>query len=343
VLPSRPDPRWSGVPLPANFTPPSLALEHRVTSFQSIASNLSTQSAPATLQSLPSSSPQGQYNPLSHYIPCLHPGCKTHYSRTHSGPTYHLPQGPYSLSKHHGYCAPHAAKELKDATARCKRQWEALRQNAGRKTLGQIATEFDEYMEDFRSERRGEDAELLRRQKSVVLGAPAVKLSQPITATNDTQWRWLYTPRHCTRASCHSKPYSPFANHLFAFYHSSRPSKFSPLTTLCPACATTEVESFELLVMQKWGSRCGWDDEEWNKWFEGAVREREREMGFWEGAQEREVRERRVRRTEKGEGVKVKEANEKGSESGDIVKLEDGLKKKKSVFRRMFGAGKGVE
>jgi len=280
--PLRPDPRWSGIPLPANFTPPSLALEQRVTSFQSVASDLSVQSAPAVLQASPSTSPPGQYSPLENYIPCLHSTCKAHYSPAHTGPTYYLPQGPYSLSKHHGYCPHHASKELRETNALCKCEWERLRQNAGRKTLGQIATEFDVFLQSFRQDRRAKDTDLQRRQRRIVLGAPGTLLDggqpkdqkqQKHTDNNEAEWNWTYTPRHCTRSSCTSSPYSPFANHLYTFYHSARSSTFSPLPTLCPSCAKNEVEAFERYVAEKWSSRCGWDDGEWNEWFGKAVEE----------------------------------------------------------------------
>jgi hypothetical protein len=333
---SRPDPRWSGLPRPTNFTSPSLALEHRVSSFHSVTSDLSVQSASTTLQALSTARPKGQYNPLEHYIPCLHTGCKSHYSRTRSGPAYHLPQAPYSLSKLHGYCAHHASEELKDTNALCKRQWETLRQNAGRKTLGQIATEFDDFLQIFRHNRRLEDETLKSRQKRVVLGIPAVKGELPDA---DTDWIWIYTPRLCTRASCPSAPYSPFSNPLFSFYHTSRSSNFALLPTLCPSCAKNEVECFEHLVMQKWGSRCGWDDREWNKWFEHAVAERGREKVFWENAQARDVKERRVKRVvlnQKGEKDGGEASTEK--KGGEMDK-----NKKKSVFKRFFGPGKGNE
>jgi hypothetical protein len=91
--------------------------------------------------------------------------------------------------------------------------------------------------------------------------------------------------------------------------------------------------------MQKWGSRCGWDDREWNKWFEHAVAERGREKVFWENAQARDVKERRVKRVvlnQKGEKDGGEASTEK--KGGEMDK-----NKKKSVFKRFFGPGKGNE
>ncbi|KAF2833631.1 hypothetical protein CC86DRAFT_278824 [Ophiobolus disseminans] len=333
VQPSRPAP---GIPLPANFTPPSLAFEQRVSSFQSVASNLSVQSAPAVLQAPPSSSPPSQYNPLEHYIPCLHTTCKTHYSPVHGGPTYYLPQGPYTLPKHHGYCPQHASKELRETNAACKREWESLRQNAGRQTLGQIANEFDSFLHAFRQDRRAEDADLLRRQRRIVLGAAHALLAgaQTQQKRNDaSDWDWSYTPRHCTRSACSAAPYSPFANHLHAFYHSPRSSTFAPLLTLCPPCAKNEVEAFERYVVEKWGSRCGWEDELWNEWFGNAVADRSAERDFWLGAQERVVRERGPARSVQREVRQKEEEESRGEE-----KIKEG---KKGVWKRLFGGVMG--
>lgn len=307
----------------ADFTSPSLALEHRVSSFQSVSSNQSVQSAPAQLQTPLVSSLPGPYNPLEHHVPCLHKECTAHFSPTSLGPTYYISQGPYSLSKHHGYCPQHASKELKEANAWCKRKWESLRQNAGRKTLGQIASEFDVFLDTFRQNRRHEDADLQRRQKRIIIGTEASK-------EEDEEWMWMYTPRHCTRASCPSARYSPFANHLFAFYHARRSSTFTALPSLCPPCARDEVEAFERMISEKWASRTGWDEGEWNYWFGKVTQDRDMGREFWEKAQEREVRERRT-----GQGVdeqKVEKVNERGGE-----KL---VGKKKSVFKRLFGGGR---
>ncbi|KAH7389569.1 hypothetical protein DE146DRAFT_619701 [Phaeosphaeria sp. MPI-PUGE-AT-0046c] len=328
VQPSQSGPRRLSARPSADFTPPSLALEHRVSSFQSVSSNQSVQSAPAELQTpLPSSLP-GPHNPIEHYVPCLHQECTVHFSSTNLGPTYYISQGPYSLSKHHGYCPQHASKELKGANAWCKQNWESLRQNAGRKTLGQIASEFDVFLDTFRQNRRVEDAELRQRQKRIILGNESSK-------DEDTEWKWNYTPRHCTRASCPSARYSPYANHLYAFYHSRRSSTLTALPTLCPPCARNEMEAFERMVTEKWMSRTGWDEREWNYWFGAVMQDRDMGREFWEKAQEREVKERQ---TGQEEGV-GKETMDKG-EDGVVEKL---IAKKKSVFKRLFGGGKGGE
>lgn len=258
--------------------------------------------------------------------------CSAHFSSGSLGPTYYIPQGPYSLSKHHGYCPQHASKELKEANAWCKRNWESLRQNAGRKTLGQIASEFEAFLDTFRRNRRGEDVELLQRQGRIIVGGDTSK------DNTDTEWKWKYTPRHCTRASCPSARYSPFANHLFAFYHTRRALTFYPLPTLCPPCARNEVEAFERMVSEKWASRTGWDEAEWEMWFGTVMQDREMATEFWEKAQEREVMERRAGQVPGVEKKKKKEKTEKRVEKDE----ENVVGKKKSVFRRLFG-GKGGE
>jgi hypothetical protein len=355
ALPTRPNPRLSKVPsrVSENFTSPSLALEKRVSSVLSVKSNISAQSAPAVLQAPPSTGPPGQYNPLEHYIPCLYATCTANYSPVHCDPTYYLSQGPYSLSKHRGYCPTHATKELKEANAECKRNWESLRQNAGRKTLGQIASEFDFFLETFRQERRLEDKELRARQKRLVLGTLSSeegnKNKQPETSTTHTEnevWNWQYTPRHCTRVSCPSHPYSPFANHLYSFYRpqsQSQSQSIHPLPTLCPPCAQNELDAFHRMLQEKWNSRCGWLDDEWNEWFDKAVKDRLVEREFWERAQEREVREREVSRVHDGNmGVKEGAGDGKGVDvvEGGMKKVDGGKKERKSVFKRLFRVGR---
>ncbi|KAH4608569.1 hypothetical protein HBH82_071780 [Parastagonospora nodorum] len=321
-----PNRRQSHAKAPEDFTPPSLALERRVSSFQSTTSTFSVQSAPAAL---PSTTPPGPYNPLDNYIPCLSPSCSTLYSPTHLGLAFYLPQGPYSLSKLRGYCPTHAAQDLRDANAWCKSNYERLRQNAGRKTLGEIAGEFEIFLEEFRLQRKSEEKELNEKLKRRVIGSsPGGK--QPL----DSEWRWEFTTRHCTRASCPSTRYSPFANNLYAFYHphiqtQSEPSSFAPLPTLCPECATNEVAAFERLITEKWGSRCGWHEQDWDEWIKKVVGERFEEKGFWEGAQEREVGEWVARRGEKiVDEVKVEK-----------VEVQVEKRKKVGVFKRLFGKG----
>jgi hypothetical protein len=315
------DQRRSVVQPLANFTPPSLTLEHRVSSF---ASNFSVQSAPAALQTSSATSPTGQYNPLEHYVPCLHATCTINFSPTIHGPVYRIPQGPYSLLSHCGYCPHHASKELKEANAYCKSNWESLRQNAGRKTLGQIATEFDIFLDVFRNTRRLQDEDLQKRQKRIVLGTWPIGQNKD-KQDDDTEWNWIYAPRHCTRSSCQSTPFSPFANHLYAFYHTRRSLSFTALPTLCPTCATDEVEAFERMVAEKWASRCGWDESAWKEWFDKAVKDREMERAFWETAQEREVTERRLAMCVDGKTVKQGKEETSAREN-----------KKKSVFKRLF-------
>jgi hypothetical protein len=152
------------------------------------------------------------------------------------------------------------------------------------------------------------------------------------------EWDWKYTPRYCTRAECPSTPYSPFANHLYAFYHTPRSSSFIPLATCCPSCAKTEVEAFEHMVTEKWNSRCGWHEGEWDVWFENAVKEREMEREFWDKAQERVTR-------EKGPGGRVDGGGKSAEkERGGAGTGEKKLVKRKSVFfRRLFRLGERDE
>jgi hypothetical protein len=287
---------------------------------------------------------------LEHYTPCLYTACTENYSPVHCDPTYYLSQGPYSLSKHRGYCPTHATKELKHANAYCKRNYESLRQNAGRKTLGQIASEFDFFLETYRQKRRLEDKELRAAQKKLILGTPSLEIEgnkgkQPETTITvdgdeDEVWKWQYTPRHCTRASCPSDPYSPFSNHLYLFYHPQpqsqphSPISITPLPTLCPACARNELDAFHRMLQEKWNSRCGWLDEEWNEWFDKAVKDRQAEREFWERAQERVVRERRV-------GIVSSMDGKSGGVAGDVKGVAVGVpEKRKSVFRRLFRVGR---
>jgi hypothetical protein len=319
------DPTWSPVPLA--FTPGS-----RVASYQSTASNFSVQSAPAVLSTPPEAvQTSGQYNPLHHYIPCLDSSCSTYYTHVHAGPTYYLPQGPYSIPRLHGYCHRHATNDFKEANAFCKKEWERRRQQAGRKTLVTIDVEFDVFLEQYRMDRQQEDTALQRTQKRRILGAKATpsdatKPSKGV-AQEDRVWDWRYTPRQCTTSGCKKAPYSPFANHLFPFYSTPRPSTFKPLQTLCPACAKSEIETFEQNITQKWASRCGWNETEWNDWFMNVARDREMEVEFWEKAQERVVREKGPARwIDRLEEVEPK------------VQTPVGNKGKQSIFRKLFSS-----
>lgn len=244
---------------------------------------------------------------------------------------YYVPQGVYSLSRLHGYCQRHATKELADASASCKREWELLRQSAGRKTLGQIGLEFETFMKHFRNARAAEDAQLQQDLKNRVVGMPATatvgRQAGGKPKVQFDEWDWRYTPRRCTSPNCKSAPYSPYASHLYAFYNSPRPSTFTLLHTLCPRCAKKEIETFEHKVSEKWSSRSnGWKEQEWEEWFGNVMRDREMEGEFWEKTQEKAIKEKGVvRRVEKvGQG--------KGEKTGEMEIKE----KRKSMFRRLI-------
>jgi hypothetical protein len=323
--PSTPDPRWTGVPLPASFTPPTLGPKSRVASYQSAISTFSTRSAPAVLEtSRSTAAPPGQYNPLEHYVPCIYPTCVSHYTPAHLGPVYYLPQAPYSLSRLHGYCQRHASKELKEANATCKKEYEVLRQNAGRKTMGVVAAEFEFFKEGFRDERPVQDAKLQREQRQRVLGTGGAR-----NGKHDGAWDWRYTMRPCTTASCKTF-YTTYANHLYTFYRTPLSSSSClPQQTLCPGCAKTELESFEHKIKEKWGSRCGWEERKWNEWFSNAVNDREMELEYWIKAQERVVRENGL-------------ASWVGRVEDEVKEVEEVAREKREgrrgMFRRWFGS-----
>lgn len=217
---------------------------------------------------------------------------------------------------------------MKEANALCKREYERMRQNAGRKTLGVVAADFEIFLHLYREARVQEDARLQQTQKSVVFGA--AKSTSPKDKNTVDEWNWRYTPRPCTRQNCKKSYYSPYATHLFSFYTSPRPlTGFLPLQTLCPHCANSEVEGFEQKIREKWSSRCGWNSVEWEQWYNNAKKDREMEMEFWEKAQERNVKEKKV--TPKVAAVKV---DKEVKIVGAVEK-----KKRKSVFRKMFGRG----
>ncbi|KAF1834967.1 hypothetical protein BDW02DRAFT_638942 [Decorospora gaudefroyi] len=294
--PPQPDPRWAGIPLPAHFTPPALSPRSRIPSYQS---TISTQSAPATLQTPapPTGIPSKQHNPLEHYVPCLYPSCTAHYTRAHTGPTYHHPQAPYSLSRLHGYCPRHATQDLKQENTHCKHEYERLRQTAGRKTLGVIAGEFEAFKTGFRHERRARDEQLRRELRFRVLGVCACESEGKDggdggCCCGSGFWDWKFWARPCTTDSC-QVTYSPYANHVYGFYFrksrssSSSSAAASPLQTLCPTCAQTELSRFQHRVKEKWNSRCGWDSLEWEEWLGNVVKDRKMDEEFWLGAQER--------------------------------------------------------
>jgi hypothetical protein len=271
--------------------------------------------------------------------------CTAHYLPAHSGPTYYFSQEPYNLSRHHGYCPRHASKEMKEANALCKREWERMRQNAGRSTLGAVAEDFEMFLQLYRETRAKEDAQLQQRQKRVVLGSP--KLSSPSKSNNatnqDGEWNWRYTPRPCTKQGCTQPYYSPYATHLFSFYTSRRPATgVVPQATLCPQCSQAEVEGFERTVDEKWSSRCGWNAVEWEQWHSNAKKDREMEMEFWEKAQERVVREKKVVPKAAAAKVAPKVAPKVAAVQAvqvvqEVKKVEVPEKKRRrSVFRRMF-------
>jgi hypothetical protein len=334
---SESDPRWTGIPLPAHYKPPTLSPRSRVVSYQSILSansRLSTQSAPAALESLlPCSPPPGRYNPLDHYIPCLYPSCKLHYTPAHTGSNYYLPQGPYDLSRLHGYCPRHASQEMKEANTACKHAYETLRQNSGRKTLNVIAAEFEIFKEGFRRDRRSKDAALVREHKQRVLGAPPIPLSQKSNdakgkpGVQEHKWDWRYTLRPCTSSHCKAY-YTPYSNQYIYYRTPLSGTSFLPQETLCSACSQTEVEGFANKIKEKWGSRCGWDHQEWHEWYTNACNDRNMEQEYWLKVQEKAVR---ARGPAKWVG-RMEEAVVVEEEVGEL------RKGRKSLMRKWFGS-----
>ncbi|PVH93891.1 hypothetical protein DM02DRAFT_483307, partial [Periconia macrospinosa] len=260
----------------------------------------STASAPAVLYSDPTppspSQPPSQYNPLEHYVPCLAPSCNKHYTSSLLGPTFYLPQQPHQLVRKKAFCVKCANQELRLANHKVKQTFESMRQNAGRKTLGQIAVEFELWKEQFHQDRALEAKALIASQKKKVLKIAGSinnqKEKTPATPAptnndkNDESWDWRYTPRPCTRKDCKSQWYSPFDNKLYFLYHTSRPSGLIPLPTLCPRCAKTDVEAAEERMEGRKNEGTMWE-----QWCEEVRRDREMEVEFWEKAQERLVRE----------------------------------------------------
>ena len=146
--------------------------------------------------------------------------------------------------------------------------------------MGVVAGEFEAFKEGFRDERRIQDAKLQREQRRRVLGAGAAGKGGVKEV-----WDWKYTLRPCTTASCKTF-YTPYSNHLYAFYRIPLPStNFLPQQTLCPGCSKTEVAGFEYKVKEKWGSRCGWNELEWNEWFNNVINDRKMEQEYWVKAQ----------------------------------------------------------
>lgn len=82
--------------------------------------------------------------------------------------------------------------------------------------------------------------------------------------------------------------------------------------------------------MEKWGSRCGWDEYEWHVWYANARNDRDMELEYWLKAQERVVKEkgpaRWVSRLEDDYGVSVDTA------------VADDSRSRKSIFSRLFAS-----
>lgn len=91
--------------------------------------------------------------------------------------------------------------------------------------------------------------------------------------------------------------------------------------------------------MEKWSSRCGWDGEEWDGWYQNALHHRRAEQEFWEKAQERVVKEKTsAKKADKSANDTVAvevtlggATKEMGSGAESPVK-----EKRKSIFKRMF-------
>ncbi|KAJ4342820.1 hypothetical protein N0V95_006839 [Ascochyta clinopodiicola] len=262
--------------------------------------------------------------------------CTAHYTPAQSGPTYYVAQEPYHLSRHHGYCPRHASKEMKEANALCKKEHETMRQNAGRSTLGVIAQDFELFLQLYREARQIEDARLQKAQSKRVLGSPQTMMVKEKSPQTDSGYDWRYTPRKCTKRGCASSPYSPFATRFYSFYNTPNAStQLMPLTTLCPNCSKAEVEGFGAKLMEKWSSRCGWDGEEWDGWYQNAIQHRKMESVFWEKAQERVVRERLVKNVAKD--VAEEPAKEVSADDSNTPEATLKKEKRKSLFKRMFG------
>ena len=282
----------------------------------------------------------------------MYPSCKVHYTPAHLGPSFYLPSGPYSISHLHAHCPRHAVRELKEANATLKRAYEVLRQNAGRKTLGTVAAEFEQLKDEFRNDRRIRNAKVIRMQKRRVLGVPSSSSPSP-TGEGDSNekkndqsssssssssrskkevWDWRYTQRPCISATC-KEHYTPYSNHLYTFYRTPQPgTSFFPMQTFCPKCAKQEMDDFALDVKQKHGSRCGWDRSEWLEWLSSRVQEREMEQDYWVRAQEKVVRKKGPARWVRGleDDVRVE------MERQELVKFERTMQK--SVLKRFVAS-----
>lgn len=232
---------------------------------------------------------------------------------------------------------------MQEANSLCKKEHESMRQNAGRKTLGIVAQDFEIFLQLYREARHVEDARLQKAQSQRVLGISSPLVSQG-KAVRDDGLDWRYTLRNCTKKGCMATPYSPFSTQHFGFYNTPNPStSLLPLTTLCPSCSKAESEGFGAKLMEKWSSRCGWDGEEWDGWYQNALQARKAEQEFWEKAQERVVRERLAVKANASMSA-TKDGAEGAEAQGQVKKADDGFDaevtqkkaKRKSVFKRMF-------
>lgn len=230
---------------------------------------------------------------------------------------------------------------MQEANALCKKEYETMRQGAGRKTLGAVAQDFDIFLQLYREARQMEDLRLQKAQSQRVLGNPQLSTLKGKVPQNDP-FDWRYTPRNCTRKGCASPLYSPFSTPFFSFYNTPNPStQLLPLSTLCPPCSRAESDGFGAKLMEKWSSRCGWDGEEWDGWYQNALHHRKGEGEFWEKAQERVVREKLVKSamSAKTEAEEKTEEKQEGAEElgggggGEVTAKKD---KRKSIFKRMF-------
>jgi hypothetical protein len=231
---------------------------------------------------------------------------------------------------------------MKEANALCKKEYETMRQHAGRKTLGVVAQDFEIFLQLYREARKIEDARLQKAQSQRVLGT-SISSDVDGEVSQNGGWDWRYTPRNCTSRDCTSLPYSTFSTHLYSFYNTPHSvTQLLPLSTLCPSCSKTENEGFGTKLMEKWSSRCGWDGEEWDGWYQNAKKDRELGSEFWEKAQERVVRERIVKKIDRGSAEKPQKKEDTQGQSTVEATPKKEKEKRKSVFKRMFGRSNGT-
>ncbi|KAF2262313.1 hypothetical protein CC78DRAFT_582798, partial [Lojkania enalia] len=258
----------------------------------------------------PSTIPQPtitSYNPLENFTPCLHPSCTTHSLPTHLGPTFHLPQPPYNLTRKPALCPHHASQDLKYANADCKQEWEKMRQGAGRKTMGEVARDFDAYLGIVRRIRDEEARALERRLRERVLGVGNRGQGH---GERGKAYDWKYTPRPCTRKGCKRELYSPFDAHFYDFYCRSQEFGIRAMETLCPHCAWADVSR---LLDDAECKRQEMEASEWEGWIEHVKMDRQQQKHFWEKAQERVVR-------EKGVGFNITEGKRK--KNGEKIEIQ---------------------